>query len=147
VYIGGLLKVNPAERLSFGQILEVLVSIAESQNFSLNGPLPFKAASSPNLTGGPVMGESGGGIVNPLSKIIDQPGGNMPQRQLSQEQYSQNPGLISAGGGGSIFSSLKGSRLTSSFFSSGSDKKNWLKTSHKLTYIPFVLFRWGSQFN
>jgi len=98
--IGGLLKVNPADRLSFGQVFEVLVSIAESEGFSLKAQLPFKAASSPNVTGGP-----GFGIVNPLGSAAGNPqlssGAPAPQQYLQQ---SQPAGASS----GSLFSSLKG---------------------------------------
>lgn len=96
--IRGLLKVNPLERMSFGQIYELLQSIAECENFSLNGPLPFKPVVSPtHVPGGPSLNL-------PPSQAAAVGNGAGPHRPPTQP--SQHGG--SGGGGGGLLSSIKG---------------------------------------
>lgn len=96
--IRGLLKVNPLERISFGQICELLQSIAECENFSLNGPLPFKPVVSPiHVPGGPSLNL-------PPSQAAAVGNGAGPHRP-PPGQSSQQGGSV---GGGGLLSSIKG---------------------------------------
>ncbi|ODN04871.1 Cyclin-G-associated kinase [Orchesella cincta] len=87
--IRGLLKVNPLDRLSFGQIFDLLQSIAESEGFSLNGKLPFKPPTSPVTVAGVIPNLSlGNGAPNRPPP---------PPSQAYPQQSSQGPaGLLSS---------------------------------------------------
>ncbi|CAL8125412.1 unnamed protein product [Orchesella dallaii] len=104
--IRGLLKVNPLERISFGQIFDVLQSIAESEGFSLNGKLPFKPATSPTLAAAAIPNLSvGNGAPN---RPPAPPSQAYPQ-QSSQGSGSGSGGLLSSikGVGTSLFKNIK----------------------------------------
>lgn len=94
--IRGLLKVNPLERLSFGQIFELLQSIAECENFAISAPLPFKPAISPEVP------PAGASLGHPTSAAVGNGSGpHRPQPPPSSQHHG-------GGGGSGLLGSIKG---------------------------------------
>ncbi|XP_023034608.1 cyclin-G-associated kinase [Drosophila willistoni] len=113
--IKGCFKVNPVERLDIAMLLERLASIAETQNWSLKGPVDLRGvpietspAESPSRRSPPRQSEFY--VNNANSQAMPHPPQQQPQPAPSHGNGNgQGGSLLSSlrGGAGTLFKNLK----------------------------------------
>ncbi|EDV92666.1 cyclin-G-associated kinase [Drosophila grimshawi] len=113
--IKGCFKVNPAERFDISMVLERLAAVAETNNWSLKGPLDLRGLpieTSPAESPARSLPETSNSEFycdNPNPTATPMPSAAMPQTTASAATSHGNGSLFSSlrGGAGTLFKNLK----------------------------------------